>query len=429
MKRILFLCSPGLGSIDNWAPILAELKKKNKIDFFTPKIDILSDDISFKQPFFYKILKTYFSNIFCLSKKKDEILRIKNLDFKRKNLIQEFANISNKILLKTFKKEFNFFNYFENKIYSKKIDNVDYSNFLNRYSYILCDAIEFTKPYLKNFSKYSKNITKVSMPHGSDFPFTKKFKGSKKNYLGYNFKIILFSKTKGEKDYYQTILKLKNNNYLRSGNPKHDKRWINFIQKKNKNNLNTISKNKRYIFIVSRHADQIYFTNKNKIRALNMIKKIIMEKKNINVIIKPHPKENLYEYYFKIFGKDLYNVKWKFSYDHQYIVSKNAFCSITFFSGVSTDMNILGIPNIEIINLKEVTENIDKKDLFFKKNIPMFRIRYHDLTLGADNEIEFEKLIEKISKNKKKVMMNLRKNYNKNYINSDSTKKIMKIIK
>ena len=81
MKRILFLCSPGLGSIDNWAPILAELKKKNKIDFFTPKIDILSDDISFKQPFFYKILKTYFSNIFCLSKKKDEILRIKNLDF------------------------------------------------------------------------------------------------------------------------------------------------------------------------------------------------------------------------------------------------------------------------------------------------------------------------------------------------------------
>ena len=54
MKRILFLCSPGLGSIDNWAPILAELKKKNKIDFFTPKIDILSDDISFKQPFFTK---------------------------------------------------------------------------------------------------------------------------------------------------------------------------------------------------------------------------------------------------------------------------------------------------------------------------------------------------------------------------------------
>ena len=40
--NILFLCSPGLGSLDNWLPIIKELKKKNyNLDFYVPKESIL----------------------------------------------------------------------------------------------------------------------------------------------------------------------------------------------------------------------------------------------------------------------------------------------------------------------------------------------------------------------------------------------------
>ena len=340
----------------------------------------------------------------------------------------------NTILIMYFKKEFNFYDFLYNKFYSKinnSIDNLDYSIFLKNYNYICCDALELLKPYLKNFASQSKNICKISMPHGSDFPYHNDYKNIKKNNLGYNFKIILFSKTKEEKNYYQAKFKLKDSNYFRIGNPKHDKKWIKKITKDN-NDKYFYSK-KKYVFLISRHSDREFFSSENKIKTLKIIKKMIVNKKKYNLIIKLHPKEQYKEYYYDIFDKKLYNRTWKFSNDHPYNISKNAFFSLSFFSGVATDMNISGTPNIEFLSLKSVknslksVKNPNHEDLFFKKNIPMFRIRYLDLTLGVDNEIELEKLVELIEKNKKKTILFLQKNYYKHYVSTESTKKIIKI--
>ena len=113
---------------------------------------------------------------------------------------------------------------------------------------------------------------KISLPHGSDFPYFKKINSIKKNKLGYKFKIILFSKTKEEKRYYQSLLKLRNNNFLRLGNPKHEKKWINILSPKKKIYY---PPSKKYVFIISRPADRIYFTGKNKLQTLKIIKNII----------------------------------------------------------------------------------------------------------------------------------------------------------
>ena len=61
--NILFLCSPGLGSLDNWLPIIKELKKKNyNLDFYVPKESIL-DQIE-TNIFFRTQINIYFNNSF-----------------------------------------------------------------------------------------------------------------------------------------------------------------------------------------------------------------------------------------------------------------------------------------------------------------------------------------------------------------------------
>ena len=41
-QRCLFICSPSLGLLDNWIPVLTKIKKNNiKIDIFFPKISTI----------------------------------------------------------------------------------------------------------------------------------------------------------------------------------------------------------------------------------------------------------------------------------------------------------------------------------------------------------------------------------------------------
>ena len=62
---------------------------------------------------------------------------------------------------------------------------------------------------------------------------------------------------------------------------------------------------KKYIFLISRHTDGKYFTDKKKIILIKQIKKIVIDKMGYNLVIKTHPKENINEYYFKILGKKI----------------------------------------------------------------------------------------------------------------------------
>ena len=71
MKKILFLCSPGLGQLDNWAPILEEFKNKKQVDVFFPKIGTL-ESFSSSGSYFKKLLKNNFFNYYYFSKKKKE---------------------------------------------------------------------------------------------------------------------------------------------------------------------------------------------------------------------------------------------------------------------------------------------------------------------------------------------------------------------
>ena len=315
MKKILFLCSPGLGLLDTWAPVLNKISSKYKIDFFTAKQEILRN-IS-KEKFFYEILKKNFKNYYSISKN-NNIYQIKNLKKNDISFLEKISESLNRNNIKFFNKELNIYNYISKYDIFKTNSKIEYKNFLNNYEYILCDATELTKDSLKEFAISAKLINKISINHGSGFPYTKKFVYKKKNYLGDKFKIVLFSKTKQEIDFYQTILNLKKNNYVRLGNPKHEKSWVKKISNKYKK---TYFDGKKYVFLISRHTDGNYFTDKKKIALIKQIKKVVIDKMGYNLVIKTHPKENINEYYFKILKDKFYKQNWIISNDHPYGIS------------------------------------------------------------------------------------------------------------
>lgn len=428
--NILFLCTPGLGSLDNWLPIIKELKKKNyNLDFYVPKESIL-DQIK-NNIFFRSQINMYFNKLFYVCDKNNKINSINSLEQYKKNKIRLLANLINNYFIKYLSREFNFYNYYLNHFRNYKSHNINYNEFIKKYSYILCDASEFVKPYLNEFALSAKSNTKISMCHGSDFPYYNKnfLKKKNRNIFGYNFKIILFSKNSNEKNYYQKLLNLKKKNYYPIGNPKHSKNWINFIKKKFQNKKDIFFK-KKYVFLISRHSDKNYLPAKKKLTALKMIKEEIIDKRGLNLIIKLHPKEYLENYYDKVFGKKDYGIKWKFSKLHSYAIpNKNCLFSITFFSGVAVDMNVIKIPNIEFLDLSAISNSTFKDQIFFKNGNPMFKIRFLNLTLGSDTLDDFKKKVDNVINSRKNNIIYLNRSYQK-YYNSpkDSVDKILKLI-
>jgi hypothetical protein len=189
----------------------------------------------------------------------NKINSINSLEQYKKNKVRLIANLINNYFIKYLSREFNFYNYYLNHFSNYKSRNINYNEFIKKYSYILCDASEFVKPYLKEFALSARSNMKISMCHGSDFPYYNKnfLKKKNRNIFGYNFKIILFSKNSNEKNYYQKLLNLKKKNYYLIGNPKHSKSWINFIKNKLVNKKDNFFK-KKYVFLISRHSDKNY---------------------------------------------------------------------------------------------------------------------------------------------------------------------------
>ena len=58
-------------------------------------------------------------------------------------------------------------------------------------------------------------------------------------------------------------------------------------------------------------------------------------------------------------------------------------------------MNVIGKNNIELINLAPHKKN-NKNEIFYKNKNYYFKTRYLNLTNGASNEKEFNKLVDKI---------------------------------
>jgi hypothetical protein len=409
-KKGLFICSPGLGLMDNWMPVIYELNKSKKysFDIFFPNISVFEQFnkknllVNFSYRVFKNVIYVDIFNNLIKSKFSKKLVQ-------KLSLNKYFRFIDN-LLVKFFNKEALFsgvilknLHYFTCLFFkTHKLEKINQNN-LKKYDFVFYDVYVEDKSFFYLIKKELNNIEKFSMSHG-DFPYLSEYKTKKIPVNKIN--IIAFTHSRLESEYYKKKYKLEGS-YEVMGNPKYDKSWVNKIRKEEKLSNNYFSK---YVLLISRNSSP-YLPIKRKIEYLKIIKKNIINK-DIKLVIKLHPKEDVINgrnLYLKIFGENDLGVKYDFTSDHLFQLSKNCIFSITFYSGMSYDFGVYKIPNIEILNLQHLPKkSFPNENIFFdKKNKPVFRIRNLGIVLGSDNEKDFNTNVKNILTNRKKVVKKL----------------------
>ena len=164
-----------------------------------------------------------------------------------------------------------------------------------------------------------------------------------------------------------------------------------------------LKKKDKFVFLVSRHTTN-YFKIEKKIYLIKLLKNILVNKFNLKLIIKFHPKEDpisSYKIYKKYLGEENYNKTWFIYNHHSFEICKTCEFGVSFVSSVTLDLLSYKKLTIEILNLGNKSLNYE---MSFAKN---------KLVLIPKNLLHFEKIVSMILK--KKIKHNCFSNYTKLY--------------
>jgi len=142
-------------------------------------------------------------------------------------------------------------------------------------------------------------------------------------------------------------------------------------------------------------------------------------------VVKLHPKEKHDGLYEEVFGKSTYGKKWGYSNAHPFVLGKNCFFAVSFFTSVTNDMISIGVPIIEYLNLKGIPEYDNKNSLRDSQGEPVFKFRYFGLVLGASNYEQMENHALRIVNNKPEVVAELQSRYNELFPRVDNPNKVI----
>lgn len=433
------LALPGLGSLDNWLPVVINLKNTSpKLVFILTipnpsTVSTINNDYiltKIADTLFDKVMfKTYsgqWLSVEKLSKAKqigstlpiiEFTLRIsRRLDSGYLSKYYVFRVIA--LLLK------NTSFLIERIRISKKYNSlfVDIEKLDPMESAILYDVTTENKDSVSDFMGIMRKTKKFSIRHGAyidtitDNTNNKcidKNRDDVKEYLSSSI----------SSKYYESIHCINKNNIHTVGITKHDKLWVNKILKEESHLVGTIVFDK-YVFLIGRPIAE-YLPIERKIKTLINIKKVLIDELNLKVVVKLHPKEKIegfgVDVYSKVFGKENYGIKWQFSSLNPFTIGINSIFSISFFSTVCLDMVSIGTPVIECLDMIGIDNFDNNTSLRNKDGEPVFAFQYYNLVYGAKNQAELRKHSLSILKDRSKALSVLTKEYNSKFTDNYSS--------
>lgn len=427
---ILFVCSPSLGILDSWIPVLIVLKNKLPDTHFVflatkvgtiDQINLTSDLINMAQKVFNLVVFRSDSEILF------GVKTFKDAEKLNKSSKINFFHYGLRLI-----KKFKFYklgetiNYFYKLIVSYRYSHQIYqlSWLMDRNYVTLFDLSQLGKPYNKDLYNLISAKKNFSILHGTGIAGirTSGILTEKLNVV--NSTAYLFSEK--EIPYYESAFGLTRDQIKVYGIPKHQKEWIQQLSTKE----NIVSS--KYIFLISRPTNESFSIGQRKV-FLKMIKKIAM-KYQLKIIIKLHPKEIKSNLYKEIFNSDEYKIEWEISNKHPYFLGQNCEFAVCFYSGVPLDLLQLGVPTIELSNLTGIDIDDNEYSLRDTNGKPVREYRYLNLVLGASTYNEFDKHVAEIMVNKKDLVMRLQENYSKFFpiienVTNIIAEEIVKVIK
>ena len=414
-KNILFICTPNLGILDNWLPILWHLKEKrpdNSFVFVVPKSRDI-DEID-EANILFILSKGIFDRIVFRSWFGGWLLANSFTEAKQLNRRNFFNNIIYKIIKTLIGKDFKATvlslitkGYFHLNIYKKNYWNLQEE--AKKTDCVLYDVFVHGKPYTYDLMRALTNVKKYSLSHGVELRIKI---NAESNYKISNEDIkyiTAYLYSEHEREYYNTTYGLPGSNLRIVGVPRHSLSWINFILKHETSISEKIGEG--FIFVISRPGTSEYFSRERKRKALADIKRLAWDDLNKKIVVKLHPKEKMEGLYEEVFGKSSYGEKWHYSNAHPFILGQKCTFAISFFSGVPVDLIVLDVPTIELLDLRGIPEFDNKDALRDQKGNPVFMYRYYGLVLGANDYEDLKFQAERLIKDRPIIQKELRDKY------------------
>jgi hypothetical protein len=422
INHIVLNCSPHLGLLDNWLPILYQIKLKHpdiRFTFVAPveqvikAIDLQSSTIEVSSEIFSSVIfKTCSGSWVCVKNfsKAKEISKKYRCKFL--NIIKFFLHRVNADFLK-----------FRIENMQLKVSNFFLKKYIfdleNLQDFVLCfDLTDSNKKYNQTLMELAISKQKFSIFHGLN---VNGMRGCTSTSNNYSLFTMVYSYSAKENFYYQKKFMLKSEAVHSYGIPRHNANWISFLKSKEANKDSSFDE---YVLFISRPIGAT-ISNEERIGYLLNIKKML-NKLNLKLVIKRHPKESNDKVFEKIFGKENYLSTWEYSSQNLLTHGDSCKFAVCLYSGVPLDLLMIGIPTIEMLDLKNV-KHYEAYDLLKNKyGDPVTECRYFGFVLGASNYNQLEHHAIDVMLNKNLAVSNLLSNYHcifpskKNIINKIS---------
>mgnify|MGYP006274957987 CR=1 FL=1 len=415
---LLFICSPSLGILDTWLPVLSkinELRPDVQIHCIIPKhrtvtkIDPdnvlirLSDDI-----FDFVICKTEDNKWVKLDNLREaaHLFRAGKMNRGMKQFLHRLPEGNlNRFTESAVNKLQRFLQRKRNRNHLFNLQSIQHCT-----KGILYDVYTEKKESVDEILNYFSGLPKFSMSHGLK---VKNINTYQDQNTPLNENTIVYIQSENEVGFVRDRFGVPENHQRVVGVPRHEKQWIDTIVEKEKNS--GVETGDEFIFVISRPHTTAYHPKSRMKKALQHIRRLAWTDLDKKIVVKLHPKERKTGIYEKVFGVENYGSRWVYSNMHPLVLGARCDFAIAFYSGVVVDMIAMNVPSIELMDLRGLPKFDNEDSLRDSNDEPVFEYRYNDLALGASDYESLKKEASKILSEREKVMSLLRKNYNKHY--------------
>jgi hypothetical protein len=107
-----------------------------------------------------------------------------------------------------------------------------------------------------------------------------------------------------------------------------------------------------FVFVVSRPAGSPYLPRDRKIAALRALHRVAWKEHGIPLVLRTHPKESEDGTLAAALPADEEGLSWSTSRAHPFHLARHSRFAVTFLSGVSVDLVAMGVPVIELLDVR-----------------------------------------------------------------------------
>ena len=413
VKKVIFVCAPGLPPLDMWLPILSSLRAKlpdADFVFLAPKagpirqLDLTSTLCTIAAPIFDKVIfpahtgKWKQTNNFGDAKAVfDAGALASGGRFLKRLGLAPLLRAPVKIAFRVFKTIFRAQPKVECPLEALK----------DAEGVVLFDLFAAEIPYVADAIAGFKHMPKFSMLHGLNvLGLEAKPEIARTGLATDNTTALIFSDR--EERLYRDKYGLEKGNIRVVGIPRHEERWIHYITSSYGEEKPALQNNS--IFVISRGSDDHYFPRQRKVSGLRDVQEAAAAN-NLHVVIKRHPKEADDGPYEEVFGGDNFGRTWSFSNAHALVLGQHCLFAVSFYSGVAIDMVRIGTPVIERLDMKNLPKDALLGSLENSSGNLVSPYRHLGLVLGASNSEEFHTHVENIFSDRSDVARGLMRNY------------------